>query len=129
MCSHFNKKFFKFLYSDAELSHFTGETGILRGHINYDLTAEDEAKLSPFDNSIFEMFYGENTLVSLNVSNKSSYLRNASSLGYKTIRPIYKRSLYFSIYEPLELGGKSREIYEGLNISQEDWENTYYVAD
>ena len=121
------KKFFKFLYSDAELSHFTGETGILRGHINYDLTPEDEAKLSSFDDSIFQMYRTAN--VSLNVSKKQSYLRNASTLLQKATWPTYKGSLYHSIFSPFSYGGKSPEVYQGLTVSKTDWESTYYVAD
>ncbi len=124
------KKFFKFLYSDAELSHFTGETGVLRAHINYDLTDEDEARLSSFDKSIFDMVYSENTNVSLNVSTKKSYLRNASILLQNAIWPNVKgHGLYQSVFSPLAAGYKTPDIFEGLAVDQAKWESTYYVTD
>ena len=122
------KKFFKFLYSDAELSHFTGTTGVLRAHLNYELTEEDDANLSSFDRSIVQMYNTANVVI--NVSDKQTYIRNASTLPAKGTKPTIKGSLYHSVFDPIfTLGCKTYETFQGLIVDKATWESTYYVED
>ena len=56
------KDFLQFCYTDNELSHFSGLTGVMKSALNYNLNSEHIADLNYFSKSVLELRISENTV-------------------------------------------------------------------
>ncbi len=80
------KKFLQFLYSDDELSKYTGSTGCYKRAINYEVKAEDMAKVSSFSKNVMQAFEASH-VVQFASSNKT-FLANSTNLWGSVSRKV-----------------------------------------
>ena len=124
------KKFLAFLYSDAELSHFVGTTGVTRGFLNHEVLPEDAAKLSVFQKSVVDMT--DTSDVVYFAADNDTFLRNSSTLSLGTltrlIQPTVDGVSHFTYLDALDYGRTTRQIFEATQWSKSQWE-AMYVAD
>lgn len=122
------KKFLRFLYTDAELSHFVGTTGVLKKALNFEILQEDRDRLSSFQKSVIEVYDGAKLF---------------TLAGGKKTLEMHPEELALTgqnlILEP-HLGGKSwnnyldcvrgnytaAQIFEDVRYTQADWLENYY---
>lgn len=80
------KEFLKFLLRDENMRYFSTETGSILPY-NYDLTAEDEAKLTPFAKNTRELYYDSENIEIV----RHSQLQLLSPISYLTSKNLYER--------------------------------------
>ncbi|MBQ8657835.1 MAG: extracellular solute-binding protein [Clostridia bacterium] len=130
------KDFVRFLYSESELKAFTVETGIGRA-IDYDLSAEEEAKLPTFYRRIWnsrDNNAGSNLIM---LSGTTSAFRQVWSsinihLSSDTLSPYAKNSSPFSHFRKQDWDDKSgmyvygtKTVFDELKITKDEWAKIY----
>ncbi len=123
------KEFLKFLFTDAELSHFTGTTGIVRAHFDYELTSADAEKLTYFQKSVYDMVKSENTkLVFCSAENKT-FNANKSALRVSTsgryMEPLIDGKDYATFVSALQAGKTVKQAFESSYITAGEWSSIY----
>jgi hypothetical protein len=123
------KEFLKFLFTDAELSHFTGTTGIVRAHFNYDLEDADSSKLTYFQKSIYDVVYAPNTKMLFCSSNNATFNDNKSTLRMSTsctyTTPRIDGTKYATFIDAFVAGRTVKEAFESTALDAEKWVGIY----
>lgn len=121
------KKFLAFLYTDVELSHFVGTTGIMRGFMNHELLGADESKLSNFQKSVFEVY--DDSKVVFNAADNNTFLKNADTLSIttmnKAIQPTIGTTAYMTYLDAFSAGCDLETVFEATRRTAAQWENIY----
>ena len=122
------KKFLQFLYSDAELSHFVGNTGVMRTGLEYEVLSEDYNKLSDFQKSVVDI-YKNNRLLSGTADNKT-FKNHSTALTITGNSVILEPRLdgihYNNYFRAIKAGYSAKAIFETTKINQEKWSTSYY---
>lgn len=121
------KDFIKFLYTDAELSAFTGATGVVRGGLNYELTQADYNRMDDFQKNIWDM-RKEGTVI-FPGSNTTTFLNNSSTWSIGTVAPIVRprtNATYDSILSLLRTGNyNAKDYFVATSITEVKWSEYY----
>ena len=80
------KSFLKFLLRDENMRFFTRETGSILPY-EYDLTAEDEAALTPFARNMRELYYDSENIEVV----RHSQMQMMSPISFATDKNLYER--------------------------------------
>jgi len=122
------KKFLRFLYTDAELSHFVGATGVLKKALDFEILKEDMNRLSSFQKSVVDV-YNAGKILTLIGGNKSFEL-NAEDLALTGSNPILDAHLggqmWNNYLDCLRSNYTSAQIFEDVRFTQKDWLDYYY---
>lgn len=115
------KLFVKFCYSDEGLNIFTKHTGMLRG-VNYELTEDTTANLSNFYKNLIAL-RNESTIITP-MSSSVLFINNETTL---TAYENYWNSDQYLFPVVAFRGGQKSAVdyFEGMSITQEDWNTTY----
>lgn len=108
------KDFLQFCYTDAELSHFTGCTGVSKAGMNYDVLEEDEKRFSYFNASVIECRNDDNTKI---VDAYKDALYNAN-IDYPTLAS-KKYNGYLNVLRSTSYGTK--DIFEATRTKENGW--------
>ncbi len=126
------KEFLKFLYTDDELSHFTGNTGIVRAHFDYDLIPDDYNKLTYFQKSIYDRVSSENTKMVFCSADNKTFNTNKSQLRISTagryFTPLIDGKEYATFVSAYQAGKTVKQAFESSYISAAEWVNYYKGA-
>lgn len=80
------KEFLKFLLRDENLRYFSTETGSIMPY-QYELTEEDESKLTPFSLNVRDLYYDSENIEVV----RHSQLQLSSPISYLTGKNLYER--------------------------------------
>lgn len=120
------KDFLKFLYTDSELSRFTGVTGVAKAALNYSLDSADQAKLDEFESSVWAMKKTGNVVYATasNATFQGSYNTLRLSGNSPLLRPIFDRQ-YETSLAAIRVGKTAKEIFEKTALDATDWSEYY----
>jgi len=113
------KDFMKFLFTDAELSHFTEESGCAKP-MNYELLPEDYNSLSPYFRSLWDL--RKESDVVLQYGENNAFRGNRSDLLIYCDTPICQPMGYRSLWMGLKDGKTAQELFEGSRRTAAQWE-------
>ena len=123
------KEFLKFLFSDEELSHFTGNTGVLRAHFDYELTNSDYEKLTYFQRSIYDLVNSANTKIVFSSADNKTFNANKQSLristGGRYMEPLIGNKTYATFISAFKDGKTAKEAFESSYIPSNEWGSIY----
>ncbi len=112
------KKFLQFLYSDEELSAYTGSCGLRKRSLNYTVSEADKAKLSSFAKSVIENVE-RSKIVGLS-SNNQLFLKNCRNLtgqGSIKVSPKFQGMSYTSIIQAYLEDYSLYEVYQSTILT------------
>jgi hypothetical protein len=121
------KDFLKFLYTDAELSHFTGTTGIAKSALQYTLEKADKDKLSAFESSVLSM-KSEGGIVYATADNPTflgAYQQLRMGGNSPLLKPAFDGKTYNTVLEAMRIGKSAKDIFEGTLLDATDWNGFY----
>lgn len=113
------KDFMQFLFTDAELSHFTEVSGCAKP-MDYELLPEDYAKLSPYFKSLWDT--RKESDVVLQYGENNAFRGNRSDLLIYCDTPICQPMGYRSLWKGLQDGKTAKELFEGSRRTAAEWE-------
>ena len=117
------KDFMRFLYSDAELSHFTLACGSAKA-LDYDLLPEDEAAMSDYYKTVWDLRKGEKRVVYSN-GNNPTFRASRDDLKIQTFVPVCKPFGNSSYLSAVRNGKSARECWENTRRSAQGWQSVY----
>lgn len=100
------KEFLKFAYTDESLREYTVKTLSAKG-LNYTLTEEDLAQMTPFARSVVELKERSDIVYPYGTTDK--FLRNQSTLGF---RAIFKTNSYQFAMNAIKDGVSAKDYFE-----------------
>ncbi len=112
------KDFMEFLFTDAELSHFTETSGCAKP-MNYELLPEDYTSLAPYFRSLWDL--RKQSKVILQYGDNPVFRDNRSDLLIYCDTPICQPLGYRSLYKGLEDGKTAQELFEGSCRTEQEW--------
>ena len=121
------KDFLKFLYTDAELSHFTGTTGIAKSALQYALEKADKDKLSAFESSVLSM-KSEGGIIYATADNPTflgAYQQLRMGGNSPLLKPAFGGKSYNTVLEAMRIGKSAKEIFEGTLLNATQWLDFY----
>ena len=121
------KDFIKFLYTDEELSAFTGDTGVAKSGMEYELDDEDYKKLDDFQKGIWAM-REEGNVISQG-SNTPTFRNNSAAFMIRTLTPIVRpktNATYDSVLALLRTGNyTAKDYFDVTSIKADKWGEYY----
>ncbi len=109
------KDFLQFCYTDAELSQFTGLTGVAKAAIDYDILPEHTSMLSYYHKSVVNVRSDANTRI-VNAMK--------DSLWVETISPMLAGKGYISHVQAMrDVDASVEELFESTRTSSAGWGN------
>lgn len=119
------KKFLQFLYTDAELSHFVGRTGVKKAALSFPILQEDKDKLSDFQNSV--MSIAEKAKVIYSSGSNKTFRAHADQLYVKGGCSVLKPTAHGNYYDSIaKLNSTAKAIFEVTRFTKTNWEQNIY---
>ena len=122
------KDFLRFLYTDAELSHFVGATGVLKAALDFEVLSEDEERLSPFQKSVIDVYESGRLLYS--AAENTTFRLHANELaingGHSTLKPQLGGIAWNNYLDCIRGNHTAAEIFENVRFDKTEWLEYYY---
>lgn len=123
------KDFIKFLYTDDELSKFTGETGVSRAAFDYELNKDDEDRLNSFKKTVWTLRNDGDVVYAASDNNnatfKNAYQDLAVYRGSTFLTPEMPNGrIYASILNALK-DYSAKDIFEKTKLDATTWSRFY----
>ena len=122
------KKFLRFLYTDAELSHFVGATGVIKKALNFEILQEDAERLSAFQKSVIDVYKGSELVYP--AAGNDTFKKHVSELSVTGSSNVLKPHLggkdWNNYLDCIRASYTSAAIFESVRLSREDWLEYYY---
>ena len=115
------KDFIKMVYSDEWLSYYSGSTGSLRAAMNYEISEEDNAKLSIFHNSVLEASHDQNTAWIYESTENEGYLNNMKAFREMFSWPKVPNPYSGGVFVALQDGHHAQAIFESNCWTADAW--------
>lgn len=123
------KEFLKFLVTDAELSHFTGNTGIVRSHYNYELSSQDYNKMTYFQKSVYDRVNSGNAKIVYCSATNKTFNENKDTFRITTagryMEPRIDGQTYVTFANAFRAGKTAKDAFESTSITAGDWTSIY----
>lgn len=123
------KEFLKFLCTDAELSHFTGSTGIVKAHYNYELQDADYDKMSYFQKTVYDRVFGGNAKIIFCSAENDTFNNNKSffriTTGGGLMEPKLNNETYETYIHAFRAGKTAQYAFETTSLDATDWAGIY----
>lgn len=123
------KEFVKFLCTDSELSHFTGCTGVVKGHYTYDLDTADYDRMAYFQKSVYNTVFGGNAKVVFSSATNATFNGNKSYFRMTTGDGIMMATIdgttYPTFVDAFRAGKKASQAFEQTSLDESKWDIIY----
>ena len=122
------KDFLRFLYTDAELSHFVGATGVLKAALDFEVLSEDTERLSSFQKSVLDVYAGSKLLYS--AASNTTFRLHANELAingrHSTLKPQLGGIAWNNYLDCIRGNHTAAEIFENVRFDRTEWLEYYY---
>ncbi len=126
------KAFLKFLCTNDELSHFTGCTGVVKGHYTYELADSDYNRMSFFQKSVYDTVYGGNSEIIFCSAENTTFKDNKTyfriTTGDGIMLPTIDGKTYGNFVLAYRAGKTARTAFEQTSLTASDWTAIYKGA-
>ena len=123
------KEFLKFLCIDAELSHFTGCTGIVRSHYDYELATDDYNRMTYFQKSVYDRVNSNKAKIVYCAATNNTFNENKATFRITTagryMEPKIDGSTYATFANAFRAGKTAKQAFESTSIKASDWTSIY----
>lgn len=123
------KTFLKFLCTDSELSHFSGSTGIVKGHYTYDLAPSDYNRMAYFQKSVYNTVFSGNTKIVFASAENETFKTNKSFFQITTDgginQPTIDGRTYDNFCAAFRAGKTSRQAFMQCGLDVNEWMGIY----
>jgi hypothetical protein len=116
------KKFVSFCYADENLGKFTEITGVARG-LNYTLTEANKQGMSSYKINVWNVRETANIVYPR--SDKPIFINNEGTLNQDVWKAVVGGQTYALPYTAFRGSVSAAAYFEGLRISQADWDQKY----
>lgn len=123
------KEFIKFLCTDSELSHFTGCTGVVKGHYQYSLEDSDYNKMEYYQKSVYNTALGGNAKIIFSAAENETFNGNKSyfriTTGSGIMMPVIDGKTYPTFVDAFRAGKTASQAFEQTRLDADAWSGIY----